>query len=127
MKLTSAELAYVRSQGLYITETCDACGRLLNQTVRYTISGKPEVYCSAACRELAFFANRLEAKKHSSPGKCVNCGAGLEGKRRGALYCDELCKKRVARRKEALPAARAQLSGTPTEPNEQLTNAEIGR
>jgi|SRR5579864_4400089 len=126
MKLTSTELAYVRSQGLYVTESCDGCcGRLLNQAVRYTIAGKPEVYCSAACREVAFFANRLEAKKHSSPGRCVNCGAKLEGKRRGALYCDELCKKRVARRKEALPAARAQLSGTPVESNEQLAGAKI--
>jgi len=127
MKLGAAELAYVRAQGLYITQKCDRCGKLLNQALRYTITGKPEVYCSAACRELAFFANRLEAKKHSSPGKCVNCGAGLEGKRRGPLYCDELCKKRVARKKEAPSAARAQLSGTPTEPNEQLTNTEIGR
>ena len=42
MKLTAAELAYVGSQGLYITEKCDGCGKLLNQAFRYTIAGKPE-------------------------------------------------------------------------------------
>src|SRR6266849_5555466 len=98
MKLTAAELAYVRSQGLYLTEKCDRCGKLLNQAVRYTIDGTPEVYCSAECRDIVFFRDRLEAKKHSSPGRCVYCGAKLEGKRRGALYCDENCKKRVRRR-----------------------------
>ena len=40
MNLTVAELAYVHSQGLYTTEKCDGCGALLNQTVRFTISGK---------------------------------------------------------------------------------------
>ncbi len=43
MKLTPAELAYVRSLGLYITEKCNRCGKLLNQNVRYTITGKPKV------------------------------------------------------------------------------------
>jgi hypothetical protein len=97
MKLTAAELACLRSQGVYIIEKCDGCGTLLNQTFRYTRAGKPEAYCSAACRDLVFFGDRREARKHSTPGKCVYCGATLEGKRRGALYCDEVCKKRVAR------------------------------
>jgi len=98
MKLTAAELACVRSQGLYITDKCDGCGKVLNQTVRWTIAGKREVYCSAACRDLAFFGDPREAKKHTTPGKCVYCGGTLEGKRRGALYCDESCKKRAARK-----------------------------
>ena len=85
MKLTASELFYVRSQGLYVTEKCDACGKLLNQTFRYTIAGEPEVYCSAGCRDLAFFGDTREAKKRSTPGKCVYCGATFEGKRRGAL------------------------------------------
>ena len=127
MELSVSELAYVRAQGLYVTQKCDGCGKPLNQALRYTISGMPEVFCSAACRDLVFFRDRLEARKHSSPGRCTYCGAKLEGKRRDALYCDEKCKKRVARKKEPRFAARAQLSGTPTEPKEQLTNAEIGR
>lgn len=55
MKLTAAELACVRSQGHYLSEKCDGCRKLLNQALRYTIAGKHELYCSAACRELAFF------------------------------------------------------------------------
>jgi len=34
MKLTTAELASLRVQGLYITEKSDGCGKLLNQTFR---------------------------------------------------------------------------------------------
>ena len=127
MTVTAAELAYVRSQGLHLTEKSDRCGKALNQAVRYTMVGRPEVYCSANCRDLVFFTDRLEARKHSSPGKCVNCGAKLEGKRSDAVYCDEKCKRRVARKERKLSAAKAQISGTPTEPNEQLTNAEMGR
>ena len=63
MRLSPAELAFVRSQSLYITEKCDACGKLLNQTFSYTITEKPEVYCSAGCRDLVFFGNPREAQK----------------------------------------------------------------
>jgi hypothetical protein len=40
MKLTAAELAYVRSQGFYISQKCDGCRKLLNQTVQHTITGR---------------------------------------------------------------------------------------
>jgi len=73
VKLTAVELAHVRSQGLYITEKCVGCGKLLNQGVRYTIAGKPEVYCSSGCRDLTFFGDTREVKKRSTPGKCVFC------------------------------------------------------
>ena len=49
MKLTAAELAIVRGMGLYVTEKCDGCGKLLNQNFRYAIAGQPEAYCPAAC------------------------------------------------------------------------------
>jgi hypothetical protein len=62
VKLTPRKFAYVRSKGLHITENCDGCGKLLNQTVRYTIAGKPEVYCSAECQDFAFFGDRREVK-----------------------------------------------------------------
>src|ERR1022692_2919377 len=99
MKLTALELAYVRARGLYITEKCDACGKLLNQTVRYAITGKPEIYCSAVCRDLVFFGDQHEVIKRATPGKCAYCGATLEkeAKRRDALYCGGKCKKRAAR------------------------------
>jgi hypothetical protein len=126
MKLTPAEFAYVRSQGLYITEKCDGCGKLLNQTFRYTIAGKPEVYCSAACRDLVFFEDRREVKRQATPGQCVVCGVRLEGKRRGAFYCGETCKKRDGRRAQPYLTAEVKISGTPTQRNEQLTEAKIG-
>jgi hypothetical protein len=98
MKLTAAELAYVRSQGLHITEKCDGCEKLLNHTVRYTIAGRTEVYCSAVCRDLEFFGDRHEAAKHASPGVCAFCGGPLQEKRRGAIYCSDKCRKRAERK-----------------------------
>jgi Fe-S-cluster-containing dehydrogenase component len=124
LKLKDQELAYVRSQGLYITEKCDGCGKLLNQGFRYTIAGKPEVYCSAACRDLAFFGDRQEAKKHTTPGKCVYCGGTLEGKRRGALYCDEICKKRAARTGRAQSTAEPEITGIPPQSNQRVAYAK---
>jgi len=118
MKLTTAELAFVRGKGLHITEICDGCGKLLNQTFRYRIAGKPEAYCSAACRDLVFFGDRREARKHFTPGKCAYCGATLEGKRRGALYCDEVCKKRVARTGRSQSTGNVKITGTSLQSNQ---------
>ncbi len=97
MKLTPAELAYVPAQGLYITEKCDGCGKLLNQSVRYTIKDRPDVYCSAVCRDRVFFGDAGEAKKRSTPKKCAHCGAKLNGKKRDALYCGDKCRMRANR------------------------------
>jgi Fe-S-cluster-containing dehydrogenase component len=122
MRLSAAELAYVRSQGLYITDKCDGCGKLLNQTFRYTIAGNPEVYCSAGCRDLAFFGDTREVKRRSAPGKCVFCGDTLEKKRRGALYCGEKCKKRAARSGKAHSMAEPQITGTPAQSNQRVAS-----
>ena len=98
MKLTAAELAYVGSQGLYITEKCDGCGKLLNQTVRHTITGKPGVYCSAECRDFAFFGYHRGARKRSTPlATCQQCGHPLRDKRDGAGFCSIACKSRFYR------------------------------
>ena len=70
MKLTAAELAHVCSEGLHVTEKCYGCGTLLNQTCRYTIAGRPEIYCSGSCRDAAFFGDRRRAKKQATPGNC---------------------------------------------------------
>ena len=98
MRLAAVEVAYVRSQGLHITEKCDGCEKLLNQTVRYTIAGRVEVYCSAVCRDLEFFGDRHEAAKHASLGVCAFCGGPLQDKRRGAVYCSDKCRKRAERK-----------------------------
>jgi hypothetical protein len=126
MEISTPELAYVRTRGLYLTDKCDGCGKLLNQTFRYTIAGKPEVYCSAGCRDLTFFRDTREAKKRSTSGKCLHCGATLEGKRRGALYCDEICKKRAARSRRVDSTAEPRITGTPTQSNQRVASPKNG-
>ena len=113
MKLTAAELAIVRSHGLYVTEKCDGCGKLLNQSVRYTITGKPEVYCSSNCRDLAFFGDRAEARKRATPRKCAYCGGSLARKKRDALYCDDACRKRATRTAKGMTTGKVEKSRTP--------------
>ena len=43
MDLTAQEFSCVPSQDLYLMEKCDGCKTILNQSVTYTIAGKPEV------------------------------------------------------------------------------------
>src|ERR1035441_6841221 len=97
MKLTSQEVEILRTLGLRLSDKCDGCGKLLNQSFRFTISGRPDVFCSARCCDLAFFGNAQEAKKHSTPGRCVHCGVSLNDKKRGALYCHDVCRMRHSR------------------------------
>ena len=117
--LTVTELASVRAQGLYITEKCDGCGRLLNQSFRYTIDCKPEVYCSAVCRDTFFFGDQYTAKKRSSPGRCAFCGGLLYGKKRGSIFCDDSCRKRFSRKNERTSTAECQKSRTPPQLNQR--------
>ncbi len=114
MKLSAEELAQVRAQGAYIAEKCDGCGKVLNQSVRYTVKDKPEVYCSAACRDFAFFGDRHAARKHSTPGRCAYCNATLVGKRRDAHYCDDACKKLASRHGTPTRTREAEKAGTAT-------------
>jgi hypothetical protein len=125
MNLTAAEVVAVRALGLFLIEKCNGCGKALNQTFRYTIAGRPEVFCSALCRDNTFFADRLEARKHSTPGRCAYCKGSLKGKRRGALYCDETCKKRAARAGRAESAAGPKLTGTPIQSNQLVASPKM--
>ena len=125
MNLTVQELTYVQSQGLYVREKCDSCGAILNQSVRYTITGKAEVYCSAKCRDAAFFEDQLERKKRSNPGRCANCGGPLQAKRRGAIYCDEICRKRHGQKNGGISTAGAQITRKPNQLNQQLADPKI--
>jgi hypothetical protein len=127
MKLASAELASVRALGLFLTEKCDGCAKALNQTFRCTIAGRPLVFCSAVCRDTVFFADGREARKRSTPGKCVYCRATLNGKRRGALYCDETCRKRAAGAGKAEKTGEAEITRTPRQSNQRLGNQKNGR
>ena len=40
MELTRAEMSYIRSQGLHLTEKCDHCGEVLNQTFDYRLNDR---------------------------------------------------------------------------------------
>jgi hypothetical protein len=126
VKLTPAELAYVRAKGLHITEKCDGDGRLLNQTVRYTITEEPEVYCSAECRDAVFFEDRREVKKRATPKRCAFCGTALEGQRRQALYCNARCKMRCVRAEKARLAGKVGETVTAIQQNQQFADAKVG-
>lgn len=97
MRLTGQELTYVRAKGAHITEKCDGCGKLLNQSFRFTIAGRPEMFCCAVCRDSAYFGNPEAAKRHAAPGRCAFCGGSLATKRRGTLYCGPQCRRRDAK------------------------------
>ena len=125
MNLTAQELSFVRTQGLYLKEKCDGCKTILNQSVTYTIAGKPEAYCSSTCRDGAFFEDQLERKKRSNPGRCANCGGPLQGRRRGAIYCDDICRKRHGQKNGGVSTAGGELSRKPNQLNQQLANPKI--
>ena len=124
MKLNPREFAYVRSQGLYITEKCDGCGKALNQSVRYTVTGKPGIYCSAGCRDRAFFGDQREARKHSSPGRCAYCSGSLQGKKRGSIFCDDTCRKTYARKKGHMATAEVEKSRTPSQSDQRVRDTK---
>ncbi len=125
MTLTPQEQTYVRSQGLYLKEKCDGCKTILNQSVRYTIAGKAEVFCSANCRDRVFFEDQLDRKKRANPGRCANCGGPLQGKKRDAIYCIESCRKRHSRRNGTNSARQVKKSRTPNLSNQQLANPKF--
>jgi len=90
MELSAELQAALKQLGVYATEACDRCGRLL-AAVRYTRAGDPGAWCSRQCRD--------GAGAHAL-GTCRACGARLpEGKRRGTKYCDDACKQAAHRSK----------------------------
>jgi hypothetical protein len=79
--------------GLFSREACDACGQILGHE-RFTRQGESGVWCSRQCRD------GIEARE---PGKCRHCKANLpESKRRGAVFCDDACRKAFRRQKDAV-------------------------
>jgi hypothetical protein len=78
----------LKDRGIYATEACDKCGQILG-SVRFTRRDSSGDWCSRECRD--------GVKAHHR-GTCKACRAKLpEGKRRGALYCDDACRKSAAR------------------------------
>ena len=127
MRLVALELACVRSCGLYITQKCDGCGRLLNQNVHYTITGRSELFCSSPCRDNAFFGDWREVMKRAAPGKCTYCGGRLEDKKRGSIFCDDACRKALSRKNQRIATRELEKSRTPTQLNQAVGDPKTGR
>jgi len=73
----------LRTHGVYVTCACDRCGKILG-AVRYTRRDEPGEWCSEVCRD------GFERKA----GVCQHCGTSLNGKRKQAKYCSDVCRKR---------------------------------
>jgi hypothetical protein len=89
MRLTAKQgYALLDKFGSYILELCSLCGKGIGP-IRFTRRGDSGAWCSRECRD----GNEAHA-----PGTCRGCGARLpEGKRRGATFCDDACRKAHAR------------------------------
>jgi hypothetical protein len=84
MRLTEEQsLALLERYGAFVTEVCDKCGKILG-SIRFTRFGQNGEWCSKHCRD------GFERK----PGICLGCGVALNGKRRGAVFCSDVCRKR---------------------------------
>jgi len=83
--------------GVYVVECCDRCGQVLG-ALRFTRKEESSVWCSRACRD---------GEEAHTPGTCKQCRAKLpEGKRRGAMYCDDSCKEAAHRSKTTVQTSR---------------------
>jgi hypothetical protein len=73
VKLTAEESSKLKSQGLYVADKCDSCGKLLNQTMLHTRPDRKGcTYCSAGCRDLAGKGQEpLEANVQYDNASCV--------------------------------------------------------
>ena len=100
MRLTTEQsYALLEKRGCYASQACDKCGQILGP-VRFARRNDSGAWCSRDCRD--------GAAAHAQ-GTCKTCKAQLpEGKRRGAMYCDDACKQAAYRSK-----ADARLSETP--------------
>lgn len=89
MKVTTAQSCLLLEKyWCYVREACDKCGQILGP-VRFTQQDSKGEWCSRKCRDGS------EARE---PGRCKACNARLpEGKRRGARYCDDACRKAATR------------------------------
>jgi hypothetical protein len=92
MRLTKEQsCALLEKHGCYGKEVCDRCGTAVHYANRFTIRGEAGVWCSRECRD---------GVKVHEPGTCRHCKARLpEGKRRGAVFCDDACKQAAHRSK----------------------------
>lgn len=94
MRLNGEEVQYVRSMGLFITERCDHCGKVLNQTFHYTMAGRTETWCSRSCQDEAIGWGTMKGAPPKR--KCVVCGSEVPGLRSGkSTTCSRACSNRL--------------------------------
>lgn len=84
MRLTEAQTRELLAKhGAYVTEACDKCAQILGP-IRFTRYGQTGEWCSKQYRD------GFERK----PGTCLGCGVALNGRRKGAMFCSDVCRKR---------------------------------
>jgi hypothetical protein len=84
MRLTESQSReLLEKYGVYVAEVCDKCGKILGP-IRFTRCGQTGEWCSKRCRD------GFERK----PGTCFGCGVPLNGKRKGSVFCSDVCRKR---------------------------------
>jgi hypothetical protein len=84
MQLTEEQSrALLATHGVSVTEVCDKCANILGP-IRFTRYGDDGEWCSKRCRD------GFERKR----GTCLGCGVSLNGKRKGAVFCSDVCRKR---------------------------------
>lgn len=87
MRLTQEQSRQVWAKhGCFVSECCDQCSTLIHYANRSTRKDHPGVWCSRLCRD---------GVDHQ-PGVCRSCGAALAGRRKGAMFCSDVCRKRQA-------------------------------
>jgi hypothetical protein len=75
--------ALLAKHNVFVRDVCDKCAKILGP-IRFTRHGEPGQWCSKNCRD------GFERKA----GTCLGCGVPLNGKRKGALFCSDVCRKR---------------------------------
>lgn len=109
-------------RGIWVTEACDSCGKLLG-SVRWTRKSEPGEWCSAECRDgiaIPETASNVQAKR------CLECGVPLHGKRSDSEFCSDVHSKRYRRRHKSSASKKCRNSPDTSIRKQGLTEAQNG-
>jgi hypothetical protein len=116
MRLTKEQCEkLLRERGIWITEACDKCGKLLG-AVHWTRRGEPGEWCSAECRD------GVPTKSNVTTKQCLECGVPLNGKRSDSDFCSRTHLMRHRRKSQT--AQNRENSGNTPIGKQGLTGAE---